>query len=163
VRTRKSTRKANTGFQDGNLKLIASRLQFDLLWFIISTMRARLAWLLILVFALLASGLPQSLHQRMHDWEDACQEATTISKHAGNTTFGNPHSVPLPPSTPRRHSHDDCPVCAAFHSPLFAGTVPSQPCGAVAGATFVQPPRLIWRKDVIPPSISCRGPPPSVV
>ena len=57
-------------------------------------MRSKLAWLLFLVFALLASGLPQSLHQRMHDWEDACQDAAAISKHAGNTTFGNPHSVP---------------------------------------------------------------------
>jgi hypothetical protein len=141
----------------------ASNLHLALLSFIIRTMRARLAWLLILVFALLASGLPQAWHQQMHDWEDACQDAPAISNHAGKSAVGNSHSDPLPPSTPRRHSHDDCPVCAAFHAPLFAGTVPSQPCGALELATSVQPPRLIWRKDVIPPSISCRGPPPSFV
>ncbi|HVX84882.1 MAG TPA: hypothetical protein VH253_08710 [Phycisphaerae bacterium] len=104
------------------------------------------ALLLLCVIAALASGAPQYFHERAHAQEDAAEIAEALAGHH-----------PLPPLN--HHSEQNCPVCAAFHAPLFSHNGALHTMIAGDWLPFVSMEPLSQQPSPIARIISCRGPP----
>lgn len=102
-----------------------------------------MAILLFGVIAALASGVPQYYHELDHAHEDAIQAA------------GSPHY--LPPL--HHHSEQNCPVCAAFHAPLFSQSGALHIMIAGDWLPFVSMQSVSQHPSPLITIILCRGPP----
>ena len=104
-----------------------------------------------LVMALMATGIPQAAHERMHANEDAREElaAQALAASQGKN---------LPP-TPASHFHDDCPICQQFHSPVIAWSSTVWLIDTGKWVEFVTMLAVSQHAQTVPARISCRGPP----
>jgi hypothetical protein len=104
-----------------------------------------------LVMALVATGIPQAAHERQHEQEDA-REALAAQALAAS------QGKKLPP-VPANHSHDDCPICQQFHSPVVAWNRTVWLIDTGKWVEFVSMLAVSQHSQTVPSRISCRGPP----
>lgn len=101
--------------------------------------------LLFIVMAALGSWVPQYFHELGHQAEDAAEAALAASQ-------GRPAPVD-------HHSERDCPVCAAFHAPLFTEGASVHVMTAGEWLPFLSMEPVSQRGAPVVEKISCRGPP----
>ena len=104
-----------------------------------------------LVMALMTSGFPQAVHEQMHASEDAREE------RAAKALAADQGSKPLP--VPANHSHDDCPICQQFHSPVIGWSSTVWLIDTGRWVEFVSLLAVSQHAQTVPARLSCRGPP----
>ncbi len=110
-------------------------------------MRRIVTFLLLIAMASFATGLTERLHTQHHEYEDAVAAAAALEKsHA-----------PVP--SPHKHSEQDCPICAQFHTPIIATAHAAWLIDTGVWVRYVSMLAFSQQSQDVPSSLSCRGPP----